>query len=124
MSSSPPSSGSGAVTPDAPAPDASAPAADASAVSADGGGAEEEGGCGCSASTGGSHRRTEWIFLFAAGALRFLAPVVDEDAVAEGWITQRGRSIVFADAEVRGASGTLAATATLVYKVSSRPLEI
>jgi uncharacterized protein (TIGR00369 family) len=52
--------------------------------------------------------------------LRFLAPIVGEDAIAEGWITQRGRSIVFCDAEVRGASGTLAATATLVYKVSSR----
>lgn len=52
--------------------------------------------------------------------LRFLAPVVGEDAVAEGWITRRGRSIVYCDAEVRGASGTLAATATLVYKVSAR----
>jgi acyl-coenzyme A thioesterase PaaI-like protein len=54
--------------------------------------------------------------------LRFLAPIVDEDLVAEGWITQRGRSVVFCDAEVRAASGTLAATATLVYKVSSKPL--
>lgn len=54
--------------------------------------------------------------------LRFLAPIVDEDLVAEGWITKRGRSVVFCDAEVRSASGNLAATATLVYKVSSRPL--
>jgi uncharacterized protein (TIGR00369 family) len=44
--------------------------------------------------------------------LRFLAPIID----------QRGRSVVFCDAEVRAASGTLAATATLVYKVSSKPL--
>jgi uncharacterized protein (TIGR00369 family) len=54
--------------------------------------------------------------------LRFLAPIVDDDLVAEGWISQRGRQIVFSDAEVRSGSGTLAATATLVYKVSSTPL--
>ena len=53
--------------------------------------------------------------------LRYLAPIVEEDAVAEGWIVQRGRQIVFCEAEVRAASGTLAATGTLVYKVSSKP---
>jgi uncharacterized protein (TIGR00369 family) len=54
--------------------------------------------------------------------LRFLAPVVDDDLVAEGWVEQRGRSIVFCSAEVRGASAdTPAATGTLTYKVSSRP---
>ncbi len=54
--------------------------------------------------------------------LRFLAPVVDEDIVGEGWVVQRGRQIVFCDAEVRGANtNVLAATASLVYKVSSRP---
>jgi uncharacterized protein (TIGR00369 family) len=54
--------------------------------------------------------------------LRFLAAVVDDDLVAEGWVSQRGRQIVFCDAEVRGGSGILAATATLTYKVSSKPL--
>jgi uncharacterized protein (TIGR00369 family) len=54
--------------------------------------------------------------------LRFLAPIVDDDLVAEGWISQRGRQIVFSDAEVRSGSGTLAATGTLVYKVSSTPV--
>jgi uncharacterized protein (TIGR00369 family) len=53
--------------------------------------------------------------------LRYLAPIVEEDAVAEGWIVQRGRQIVFCEAEVRAVSGTLAATGTLVYKVSSKP---
>ena len=33
--------------------------------------------------------------------LRFLAPIIDDDLVAKGWITQRGRSVVFCDAEVR-----------------------
>jgi uncharacterized protein (TIGR00369 family) len=56
-------------------------------------------------------------------ALRFLAPLRQEDAVVEGWVVQRGRSIVFCDAEVRGAqSDTVAATGSLVYKVSSKPL--
>ena len=55
--------------------------------------------------------------------LRYLAPIVEEDAVAEGWIVQRGRQIVFCEAEVRTASGTLAATGTLVYKVSSKPAQ-
>jgi uncharacterized protein (TIGR00369 family) len=52
--------------------------------------------------------------------VRYLAAIVEEDAIAEGWIVQRGRQIVFCDAEVRAASGTLAATGSLVYKVSSR----
>jgi uncharacterized protein (TIGR00369 family) len=56
-------------------------------------------------------------------SLRFLAPIINEDLVAEGWIVQRGRSIVFCDAEVRGGtSGAIAASANLVYKISSKPL--
>ncbi|MCU1430680.1 MAG: hypothetical protein JWL83_4680 [Actinomycetia bacterium] len=53
--------------------------------------------------------------------VRFLAAIRAEDAIAEGWVVRRGRSILFCDAEVRTASGRLAATATLVYKVSSGP---
>ena len=52
--------------------------------------------------------------------LRFLAPIVDDDLVAEGWVSQRGRQIVFCDAEVRTGAGALAAAATLTYKVSSK----
>jgi uncharacterized protein (TIGR00369 family) len=55
--------------------------------------------------------------------LRFLAPVIDDDMIAEGWVVQRGRSIVFCDAEVHSASGTLAATGSLVYKVSTRAVD-
>ena len=55
--------------------------------------------------------------------LRFLAPVIDDDMIAEGWVVQRGRSIVFCDAEVRSANGTLAATGSLVYKVSTRAVD-
>jgi uncharacterized protein (TIGR00369 family) len=53
--------------------------------------------------------------------LRYLAPIpAGEDAVAEGWVVRRGRQIVYCDTEVRAGSGTLAATGTLVYKVSGR----
>jgi uncharacterized protein (TIGR00369 family) len=47
----------------------------------------------------------------------FLGAVREQDAVAEGWITQRGRSIVFCDAVVHTATGDPVATASLVYKV-------
>lgn len=54
--------------------------------------------------------------------LRYLDAIVEEDAVAEGWVVRRGSSIVYCDSEVRSDSGRLAATAGLVYKVSrSRP---
>ncbi|MFN8544091.1 MAG: PaaI family thioesterase [Candidatus Binatia bacterium] len=49
--------------------------------------------------------------------VQYLEPIVGEDLIAEGWITKRGRSTVFCRAEVFTASGALAATGTLVYKV-------
>jgi uncharacterized protein (TIGR00369 family) len=53
--------------------------------------------------------------------IRFMAPVIEQDLVAEGWVVQRGRSILFCDAEVRAAeSGVVAASGSLTYKVSSK----
>ena len=49
--------------------------------------------------------------------VQYLDPIVEEDAVAEGWVEKRGRSIVFCRVEIRGASGRLATTASLIYKV-------
>jgi uncharacterized protein (TIGR00369 family) len=51
--------------------------------------------------------------------IRYLGALVGEDAVAEGWVEQRGRSIVFCRAEVRTGAGALVADGTLVYKVSA-----
>ena len=48
---------------------------------------------------------------------------MEEDAIAEGWVTKRGRSTVFCRAEVRNPAGDLTATASLIYKVSSRTLD-
>jgi len=61
-------------------------------------------------------------FLTIAMNVQYLAPVA-EDAIAEAWVEKRGRSTVFCRVEVRTASGELAATGTLVYKVgqNSRP---
>jgi uncharacterized protein (TIGR00369 family) len=51
--------------------------------------------------------------------VQYLGAIVEEDAIGEGWVEQRGRSIVFCRAEVHGAtSGRTCASATLVYKVS------
>ena len=60
---------------------------------------------------------TRPVMLTITMNVQYLAAVRSEDAVAEGWVEQRGRSTVFCRAEVRTASGRLAATGTLVYAV-------
>jgi uncharacterized protein (TIGR00369 family) len=58
------------------------------------------------------------LMLTLSLSINYLAAVMGTDAVAEGWVTRRGRSIVFSQVEVRDAArGELAATASLVYKV-------
>ncbi|MEX0847859.1 MAG: PaaI family thioesterase [Ilumatobacteraceae bacterium] len=50
--------------------------------------------------------------------VQFIAALVREDAMAEGWIVKRGRNTVFCEAEVVGAdSGTLIARSMLTYAV-------
>ena len=57
--------------------------------------------------------------------LRYLAPIGEgEDAIAEGWVEKRGRSTCFCRVEVRSASDVLCATASVVYKVSSRTIPV
>lgn len=51
--------------------------------------------------------------------VQFLGAVAGQDAVAEGWVEQRGRLIVFCRAEVRADDGRPCANGTLVYKVSA-----
>jgi uncharacterized protein (TIGR00369 family) len=50
--------------------------------------------------------------------IQYMSAVIGEDAVAEGWVTKRGRSTVFCRVEVLTAKAGLVATGTLVYKVS------
>lgn len=58
-------------------------------------------------------------FSTVALSMQFIGALKDEDAVAEGWITQRGRSVIFGEAEVLGAaSGRLVARGQLTFSVS------
>jgi uncharacterized protein (TIGR00369 family) len=51
--------------------------------------------------------------------VQFLGALKDEDAIAEGWITQRGKSVIFCEAEAIGAqSRRRVARAVLTYKVA------
>ena len=52
-------------------------------------------------------------------SVQFLGALRDEDAVAEGWLSRRGSSIAFCEAEARGArSDRVVAKAMLTYKIS------
>jgi uncharacterized protein (TIGR00369 family) len=50
----------------------------------------------------------------------FMGPVIEDDAVAEGWIERRGRTTIFCRVEVRTASRGLVGNASLVYTVRPR----
>jgi uncharacterized protein (TIGR00369 family) len=51
--------------------------------------------------------------------VQYLAALIGEDAVAEGWAVKRGRTTVFCEAEVMGVtSGKLIARSMLTYNVS------
>ena len=54
--------------------------------------------------------------------VQYIGAVKDEDVVAEGWVTKRGRSVVFCESEALGAaSGRLIARSVLTYNVSPSP---
>jgi uncharacterized protein (TIGR00369 family) len=59
-----------------------------------------------------------WGYATLTMDVQYLGAVTGEDAIAEGWITQRGRSIVFCQAEVVTARGRIAATGSLTYKIT------
>lgn len=52
-------------------------------------------------------------------SVRYLAPVRSEDLVAEGWITRRGKRVVFCEVEVRTANAVKVAHGNLIYVVGS-----
>jgi uncharacterized protein (TIGR00369 family) len=50
--------------------------------------------------------------------VQYLGALRDEDAIAEGWVTKRGRSTIFCEAVARGASsGDVIARGLLTYRV-------
>src|SRR6476661_4547906 len=44
------------------------------------------------------------VMLTLSMTINYIGAIVNEDAVAEGWVSRRGRSIVFCEAVVRAAS--------------------
>jgi len=54
-------------------------------------------------------------------SVRYIQPVRQEDLVAEGWVTRRGKRVVFCEVEVRTVSGVTVATGDLIYVVGSPP---
>ena len=58
-----------------------------------------------------------WAYFTIAMDIRYIGAVVGVDAIAEGWIEQRGRTLVFCRAEVRTPDGKLAADGTLTYAI-------
>lgn len=60
------------------------------------------------------------VMLTVDMQIRYLSAAVGTDLVAEGWITRRGRSMLFVQAEVRGVdTGTVVAEGWMTYKVSA-----
>lgn len=54
--------------------------------------------------------------------VQYMEALLEDDAVAEGWVVRRGRRVVFGQAEARAASsGRLIATSVLTYNVSPPP---
>jgi uncharacterized protein (TIGR00369 family) len=58
-----------------------------------------------------------WMYVTVTMDIQYLGAVIQEDAVAEGWVEQRGKTLVFCGAEVTTASGKRAAKGTLTYRV-------
>ncbi|MEZ5372583.1 MAG: PaaI family thioesterase [Microthrixaceae bacterium] len=51
--------------------------------------------------------------------LSYLGGIVDSDAIAHGWVTRRGRSIVFCEAVVTDEAGNPAVRGAITYKVAT-----
>ena len=51
--------------------------------------------------------------------LQFMSALIGDDAIAEGWVVKRGRTVVFCESEVRtAAAGKLIARSVLTYNVT------
>lgn len=59
----------------------------------------------------------DWAYFTIQMDVRYRSAIAQHDAVAEGWVEQRGRTLIFCRAEVRTADGTIAADGTLTYTI-------
>lgn len=67
----------------------------------------------------GTAYATPRLFSTIEMSVRYLAPVRKEDLVAEGWVTRRGKRVVFCEVEVMTASSVVVASGHLIYIVGS-----
>jgi uncharacterized protein (TIGR00369 family) len=58
-----------------------------------------------------------WSFVTVGMNINYVGSVVRQDAIAEGWVTKRGSSLVFCEAAVTTADGRTCATSSLIYSV-------
>jgi uncharacterized protein (TIGR00369 family) len=67
----------------------------------------------------GSTLDAGWRFSTVDLHVQFISALVDTDAVAEGWVTKRGRSTVFCESEaLEAGTGRLLARSILTYNVA------
>jgi uncharacterized protein (TIGR00369 family) len=67
----------------------------------------------------GSAYPADYRFSTVDMHVQYLSALVQDDAVIEGWVVRRGRTMVFCEAEVVGAStGFLVARSLMTYNVS------
>jgi uncharacterized protein (TIGR00369 family) len=72
----------------------------------------------------GSTLHTRVRFATVDLHVQYLSALVDEDAVAEGWVVKRGRRTAFCESEARGAeSDRLVARAVLTYSIAEPPAD-
>lgn len=67
----------------------------------------------------GTAYATPRLFSTIEMSVRYLAPVRKEDLVAEGWVTRRGKRVVFCDVEVMTSTSVVVASGHLIYIVGS-----
>ena len=70
----------------------------------------------------GSGYKSETNFSTIELKVQYMRALREEDAIGEGWVVQRGRSIVFCEAEIHGGtSKKVIARGQMTFKVSSSP---
>lgn len=70
----------------------------------------------------GSRLAADARFATVDQHIQYIGPLIETDAIAEGWIVRRGRRTVFCESEVTEAgTGRLVARSLLTYQVSPPP---
>ena len=68
----------------------------------------------------GTYYDSQPEMLTVSMTVNYVGTVVGQDAVCEGWVEKGARTLAFVRAELRGDNGELAATGSLVYRITLR----